>query len=131
MHRCPVFILTDADPHGISIAACYARAIQSLELYWVGIHPSQCNKLFTVQDNAKLPLTSVERTIAINLRSECEASMTIPSSFCVEACREINVMLEQGFKFELEAIEPLVPAISTNSNPLLDYVSAVVSSHLS
>eukprot|EP00171_Calliarthron_tuberculosum_P019818 IDg19818t1 len=68
--------------------------------------------------------------MAANLRSECETSMAQTKPFCIDACREINVMLERGWKFELEAIQPSVPAVGVNSNPLLDYVAVVISLRL-
>lgn len=120
----PVYIVTDADPHGIAIAVCYARTLQNTGLRWVGVHHSHRGRLFTIPVLAQLALTSRERQLACNLLTECNANMAQFGAFCEDICRELAILLETGVKFEIEAIAS--PTQAAVSNPLLEYVLAIV-----
>ncbi|XP_044752184.1 uncharacterized protein LOC123312054 [Coccinella septempunctata] len=100
----PVFIFTDADPHGVNIMMTYrfgslanvhlSKQLAVPKAQWLGVFPSEIVKL-----NAdKQSLTETERTLVRNLLKS--PYMKINSK--IE--KELKIMLESGYKAGIEGI---------------------------
>lgn len=119
-----VHIVTDADPHGASIAVCYARALSNIAVHWSGVHPSHRDVFFRIPIAAKIALTNRERAMAMQLLAECKANSAQFPRFCADIARGLKDMLESNVKFEIEAIEALEGA--NDGNSLVEYLLAVL-----
>lgn len=119
-----VHIVTDADPHGASIAVCYARALSSLDVHWSGVHPSHRDVFFRIPAAAELALTDRERSMAAQLLAECKANSALFPALSSNIARGLEDMLQSGVKFEIEAVAAVGAA--AEGNPLLEYLLAVL-----
>ncbi|KAK9872243.1 hypothetical protein WA026_017044 [Henosepilachna vigintioctopunctata] len=100
----PIFILTDADPHGVNIMITYrfgslANAHISDQLSvpkakWLGIFPSEITKF----DAEKQPLTDYEKCVIKNILK----TPYMTDNPRIEA--ELKIMLELGYKAGIEGI---------------------------
>ena len=120
----PLFVVTDADPHGVAIAMCYAEALRYPGLHWIGVYPSHRGTLLPLPSSTLLPLTAREHGVAQQILNK--SSVDIPSlhHFFADARRELSVLLASGVKFEMEALAALQ---HDGQNALLDYIVARIS----
>ena len=120
--RARVLTLTDCNPHGLAIHACYkgggattaargaralprglgaARLCATPRARWIGLRPSQLD-LLALPRAAKVPLTARDRARAKSLRDSPWAAANDP-----EFAAELDEQLFLGYKVELEALQSL------------------------
>lgn len=117
-------MLTDGDPHGASIAQCYAQKLPNI--IWIGARASQCGTLFSVTGNARIPLTALEGTVATNLIKMAKQNN---GQFQRQVALEMQLTLERGWKFELEGIR-CVGGNGDKSNAFFDLLTQNLPNHL-
>lgn len=105
----PIFIVTDADPHGLSIALCYFRELAHRPIFWIGVCPSHLGVYFDVMKDALLPITDRERKLLDGII--LEGSETQSDSDTHNRMRtlmfEALILRRTGLKFEAEALSAL------------------------
>lgn len=100
----PVFIITDADVHGIRIASTYESSLPHLLVHWLGVRPSHNGTYFCVKPEALLPLSDSDRATlrsTICQMSQKSALMTQNKHLFIA---EMNALLLSNRKFEMEAL---------------------------
>ena len=100
----PVFAVTDADPHGVAIAMCYADALQHAGFRWIGVYPSQLGRMLHLPSSAILTITQREHCLARSLLQRCAHNVPPLNKFFEDASRELHAILEASVKFEIEAL---------------------------
>lgn len=100
----PIFVLTDADPHGIHIAYCYIRDLPDCHFRWIGVRPSDQGSLFQVHESALLPVTPAESVLLESLLQRLSSCAINETESLAPLIAELNVLKSTGKKFEIEAI---------------------------
>lgn len=100
----PIFILTDADPHGIHIAFCYIRDLPNCNVRWIGVRPSDNGSLIQIRESALLPVTSAEITLADGMLRHIACCETKEAESFAPLAAELNLLKATGNKFEIEAL---------------------------
>lgn len=113
-NRIPIFVLTDADVHGIRIAECYERSLPQLGINWLGVRPSHNGTYFNISSQALLPLSESERSL---LRSGLSSRKRSGDSVY---WLEMKTLICSGYKFEMEAVSAL--DTSDSCSGLLKYI---------
>lgn len=103
-----VWIVTDADPHGIEIMTVYIFGSKSLAgeggnlalptALWLGVHPSE------IQGRGGLNINERERAKAGALRELEQLSRAEQGSRFAQWREEVEYLLVSGLKFEIEAL---------------------------
>lgn len=100
----PIYVLTDADPHGISIAYCYIRDLQATDVRWVGVRPSDADSLYRISAASALEITERENSLidcmVSQFRIDAGRGLTRTSSLL----SELKVLKATQKKFEMEAL---------------------------
>lgn len=106
--RLPIFILCDADPHGIEIMLIYrhgsmqmSRCVDHLavpDIQWIGLRPSDISRLGL----QTLPLTVRDERLIRNMLQRPYISETV--------CSELQVLLQIERKAEIESLSISSPA---------------------
>ncbi|XP_072552743.1 meiotic recombination protein SPO11 [Salminus brasiliensis] len=112
----PVFALVDADPHGIEIMCIYkygsvsmafeARSLTIPTILWIGLLPSDIEKLGVLQD-ALIPFTKRDESKLMSLKKR----PYISSQPAWE--REIDIMLKWKQKAEIQSLASIAPHFLT------------------
>lgn len=100
----PMHILTDADPHGISIAYCYIRDLPNCHIEWIGVRPSDNGSLFRVSPSAMLPITVKESALLDGMLDRFSKAPAEQKHAFAPLVAELNVLKANGTKFEIEAL---------------------------
>ncbi|GMH92784.1 hypothetical protein TrST_g5201 [Triparma strigata] len=107
----PVLGLCDCNPYGLQVLLTYRKggterstrdaSLMASNIQWLGLRPSQAIRL---ADDGKLP-TSVFQQLTARDISKLSSLMKVPYVQGSEAyCDELETMLENGWKMELEAL---------------------------
>ncbi|XP_043693681.1 meiotic recombination protein SPO11-1 isoform X2 [Telopea speciosissima] len=104
----PAYCLVDCDPYGFDILTTYrfgsmqmaydAKFMRVTELRWLGAFPSDSKK-YCLPEQCLLPLTTEDKRRAEGLLQRCYLQREEP-----EWRLELEMMLEGGVKFEIEAL---------------------------
>lgn len=116
----PIFIITDADPHGISIAACYIQASPTSHVRWLGIHPSHNRSLFHIPSHSLLPLSQHDN---FHINATMRRLASLPNELAYKflpLVSELMVLQNTQVKFEMEALSALHQP--NNCSTLLQYI---------
>lgn len=100
----PVFIITDADVHGIRIAQTYESSLSHLRVHWLGVRPSHNGAYFRIEPQALLPLSNSDHAIlqsSIHQIGQPSVRMTQNDPGFIT---EMNTLLLSNRKFEMEAL---------------------------
>ncbi|KAH9809007.1 Spo11/DNA topoisomerase VI subunit A [Melampsora americana] len=106
----PMYILVDCDPHGIDILSVYKFGSHKMsfqtglsveKIEWIGLRCSEWKRhardfMLNLDSHLLLPLTKSDLSKAEQLRSR----KGLPQSWC----DELSLMLEMGFKAEIQAL---------------------------
>lgn len=118
----PIFMLADADPHGLHIALVYLAALpeQNVQFRYIGIRPSDRDHVLSgLSDDVLLPLEQREITLANTiiqrLNSQTEGGK---AGVYQDIATELQYVLKTGQKFEVEALVTLDDDCCT----LIEYV---------
>ncbi|XP_059469188.1 meiotic recombination protein SPO11 [Neocloeon triangulifer] len=106
--KLPIFILVDADPHGIDIMCTYrfgsmamcqfAAALAMPEIKWIGVHPSDIDKLW-FKERVLIPFSTKDDQVALSLLNR---------PYVIEnpaIKKQVDILLEKKVKAEIEALE--------------------------
>lgn len=116
----PIFIITDADPHGIAIAACYMEALPTCQVKWLGIRPSHNHALFKIPAQSLLPLSPQDNSdIVATVRRLSSAPNALAHNF-LPLLSELMVLQTTQVKFEMEALSAI--HLPHNCSALLQYI---------
>lgn len=116
----PVFIITDADVHGIRIAQTYESSLRHLCVHWLGVRPSHNGTYFRIKPQALLPLSDSDRALLrSNIHRVGQPSVRMTPNERV-FITEMNTLLLSNRKFEMEALS----SVSSDSpvSGLLAYI---------
>lgn len=102
--RLPIYLLTDADPHGISIAYCYIRDLPNCHVQWIGVRPSDSGLLFHISSSALLPITPTESALVEGMLERMSKSIGDQATAVAPLVAELKVLKTTGQKFEIEAL---------------------------
>ncbi|KAH9504116.1 endodeoxyribonuclease [Bulinus truncatus] len=112
-HRLPIFILVDADPHGIEIMAVYKygsknqvfdnKSLAVPSVKWIGILPEDI-KSWHIPDSSLSSLSSKHLQMCINLKDRPYFQQ---DEFVLS---QIDILIEMGKKAEIQCLD----AISSN-----------------
>lgn len=99
----PIFIVTDADPHGISIANCYVQSLLECSVKWLGVCPSHNGQLFNVRQSSLLGITERENAILRGLLKGWDDSKMHADALTL-LISEAKHLQNAQVKFEMEAL---------------------------
>lgn len=116
----PIYVLTDADPHGISIAHCYIRDLPNCHVRWVGVRPSDSGSLFNLSTSALMPISSTENALLEGMLKRMPKSAGDEAKAIAPLIAELNVLKATGTKFEMEALA--AEDFGSNISGLLRYL---------
>lgn len=116
----PIYILTDADPHGVSIAFCYIRHLITPMVRWIGICPSHHPAYFQLNHNSLLQVTSSELTLIDTLLRRIPKQPQNKQTILAPLIHQLNFMKQTRVKFEMEALTS--NHIHHCQTPLLNYL---------
>lgn len=105
--RLPIFVLCDADPHGIEIMLIYrhgsmqmSRCVDHLavpDIQWIGLRPSDISRLGL-------------QTLSITTRDEKLVRNMLQRPYISEKiCAELQIILQSQRKAEIESLAILSP----------------------
>ncbi|XP_039140177.1 meiotic recombination protein SPO11-1-like [Dioscorea cayenensis subsp. rotundata] len=104
----PVYCLVDADPYGFDILTIYrfgsmqmaydAKLLRVPGMHWLGVFPSDYDK-FRLSNRCLLNLTAKDKQKAESILTRCYLHKETPKWRL-----ELEIMLEKGVKFEIEAL---------------------------
>ncbi|RAL37793.1 hypothetical protein DM860_000487 [Cuscuta australis] len=104
----PTYCLVDCDPYGVDILATYrfgsmqmaydAKFLRVPGIRWLGAFPLDCDT-YCVPKQCLLPLTEEDKRRAQAMLQRCYMQREVPKWRI-----EIEVLLEKGVKYELEAL---------------------------
>ncbi|KAI5416717.1 hypothetical protein KIW84_041658, partial [Lathyrus oleraceus] len=104
----PVYCLVDCDPYGFDILTTYkfgsmqmaydTKHLRVPEISWLGAFPSDSEKYF-VPKQCLLPLTAEDKRKIKAMLLRCYLQREVP-----QWRLELEMMLEKGVKFEIEAL---------------------------
>lgn len=100
----PIYVLTDADPHGINIAHCYIRDLPNCHVRWVGVRPSDSGSLFHLSTSALLPISPTENALLERMLERMTTYAGHEARAVAPLLAELNVIKFTGKKFEIEAL---------------------------
>jgi len=118
----PVFLLTDADPHGLNIALCYIRNLSQCNVQWIGVRPSDDGQHFHVKNSSLLPLTMRENTLLQNMVELLSRQAATGQQTNFPLLHELQVLSTTQVKFEMEALA--AEGFRTGQHSLLTYLMA-------
>ncbi|KAF7815913.1 meiotic recombination protein SPO11-1 isoform X1 [Senna tora] len=104
----PVYCLVDCDPYGFDILTTYrfgsmqmaydTKYLRVPEIRWLGAFPSDSER-FSVPKHCLLPLTTEDKRKIEAMLCRCYLQREVP-----QWRLELELMLEKGVKFEIEAL---------------------------
>lgn len=104
----PIYCLVDCDPYGFDILTTYrfgsmqmaydAKILRLPEIRWLGAFPSDIEK-YSLPEHCLLPLTAGDKSRAEAMLHRCYLRLEV-----AEWRLEIELMLQRGVKFEIEAL---------------------------
>lgn len=118
--RLPIYVLTDADPHGISIAYCYISDLPDCLVQWVGVRPSDNNNKFRLNPASLLPITSTEDVLVNGMLHRIAQNESPQSEQALSLKKELLVLQATQTKFEMEALA--IVDFESQESPLLKYL---------
>lgn len=117
----PIFMLADADPHGLHIALVYLAALPEHTTFkYIGIRPSdRAGALSGLKDDVLLPLEQRETALAITLvKILLNRKGDGKTAIYQDIAKELQFILHTGHKFEVEALA----ALDNDYCTLIEYV---------
>ncbi|KAL4567276.1 hypothetical protein LXL04_022855 [Taraxacum kok-saghyz] len=104
----PAYCLVDCDPYGFDILTTYrfgsmqmaydAKILRLPEIKWIGVFPSDADK-YKIPQHCLLPMTPEDKMKTEAILNRCYLKRVVP-----EWRVEVELMLEKGVKFEIEAL---------------------------
>lgn len=117
----PIFMLADADPHGLHIALVYLAALpEETTFKYIGIRPSDRDGVLAGLGNSVLQALE-QREIAL-AKTLCKVLVGRngdgKAAIYQDIAMELRFILRTGQKFEVEALA----ALDTNECTLIEYI---------
>lgn len=99
-----MYILTDADPHGLCITNCYLQALEGYQVFWLGVRPSDNGSFFQIPETSLKLLTNRENSILQN-KIEAWGHMSESQDYSAQSllCETI-ALWKSKVKFEMDAL---------------------------
>lgn len=125
----PIFLLTDADPHGVLIANTYVNKLpDEANVKWLGLKPNHFKH--SLSNQYKIKLTDNEYVL-IKSRLKHWTSNNNKNGNVTHFIDAMNEFLVSGYKFELEALAVLDKHNKTGneSSVLLTFIKQSIQKH--
>lgn len=100
----PIGLLTDADPHGLSITTCYIQALAHPGTIYVGVRPSDRITSLAIPHSSLIPLTSQEEVLMNNMLNSKISGESVSFAALSAIRAELLFLKETKVKFEMEAL---------------------------
>ncbi|KAI0557296.1 Type IIB DNA topoisomerase [Gracilaria domingensis] len=100
----PIYIVTDADPHGLNIANCYIDSLRGCAIQWLGVRHSDQGKMFMLQDVHILHLNDSENVLLDGMLSRWDRDTDTAKVIKQCLIQEAKNMKASQTKFEMEAV---------------------------